>query len=178
MSRNLKLAITCLVLLVTITLISALPVGFSVDKKTVSSVSKDLLDSGDSTGQLLHAITITNSFLPRQYTLPRAQACLYNSERGYSEQLQVNWVGEDRVRAGLMDDDTVELGIETKKVQLVTGYHRVPKPMPVDPQFEDRREFDSIYVFFEETRGFDNGYVSCYELQEDDLAFGERITLV
>ncbi len=170
--QNAKISITCIVLIAIIITLSAMPIGWQITTSQVSSVSLQdimpILEEGKphyaTPGTNIYSITITNTFLPRQYELPIANACLYNTEKNAYQWTNVNWDV-----TGLPSDfgpnlNTIELGRETKTANLRITSNPQYRPMPAEPKtaiFEPQ-EYDKLYLFI------DTEYVDCYNIQPRD----------
>ena len=191
MNKNLLLAIICAVLIAAITFLSAAPIGITVVEQTVESIPASqityIVNEGEPAYQRLpipiHTVTYTNTFLPRQKLLPRAQACVYNSESKRGQNLDSQWQLGSRSYDDFVPyekyEDVVRLGRETKTIQLevwpYSQYRGKPVPGEQSPVLE---KFDVIYLFLYEERGFNDYYIDCGNLQESDLAQAKRIVLI
>jgi len=125
----------------------------------------------------IYTITITNTFLPRQYQLPKANACLYNSQLRKSVDTGVVWGGKSRRKDFGMDLNTVEIGRETKTVELKLMPHGRFIPSPEGRQVkipEEPEVYDKLLLFLDEGPHYE--YVNCYELQPED--FSEAINIL
>ncbi|MBI4146232.1 hypothetical protein HY489_02745 [Candidatus Woesearchaeota archaeon] len=198
MNKNLIAAIVCVVLITIITLLSALPFGFRIEQQTAQTLPADqvvpVMDEGQgyygpTPGPTIHTITFTNTFMPRQYVLPQAQACLYNTKNGQGAYLGTRWqVSSMQSKVDFGDNqNVVQLGKETRTVKLtIDKFVRWKRPivpqaaMPPEkiPKTTDYPEgFDTIYLWLI-TKEQSNFYPSCESLQQVDMEYAKKITLV
>ncbi len=205
MNKNLTAAIVCIALIAAITLLSALPIGFSRIEETAPTISTDLIAPireetqggfGNSPGPVVHRVTFVNTWLPRQVTLPRPSACLYNSKTHQGAYANARWqisTLESRVNDFGSGESVVQLGRGTRTVELtidqfVRWKRQVPasqtqpqKPMPAPgatvPVMDYPEGFDTLYLFLID-RNQPDFYPDCSNLQTADLAYAKKITVV
>lgn len=199
MNKNLLLAIGCVILIAAITLLSALPVGFSRYEETAPTLSmesiapvRDETQGGyaSSPGPVVHRITFVNTWLPRQVTLPRPSACLYNSKTRQGAYANARWQIsslESRVNDFGSGESVVQLGRGTRTVELTVDqfvrWQRQPmptagptKPAPA-PVMDYPEGFDTLYLFLID-RNQPDFYPDCGNLQTADLAYAKKISVV
>lgn len=207
MNKNLVAAIVCVLLIAAITLLSALPIGFSRIEETAPSVSAELLtpvleesQGGYSTspGPVVHRITFVNTWLPRQMTLPRPSACLYNSKTRQGAYANARWqisTLESRVNDFGSGESVVQLPRGTRTVELTidqfvrwkrppaqynTGMTKpvaMPAPGESTPVMDYPEGFDTLYLFLID-RNQPDFYPDCGNLQAADLAYAKKISVV
>lgn len=206
MNKNLALAILCIALIAIITLLSALPFGFSKTEETAISVPAELITpvrdetkgySGTTPGPVVHRITFTNTWLPRQVPLPRANACLYNSKTRQGAWANAHWqisTLESKISDFNSGDSVVQLGRETRTVELTIDqfvrWQRqpsspavpqkpVPAPIPGEstPVTDYPEGFDTLYLFLID-RNTPDFYPDCGNLQSADLMYAKKIAVV
>ncbi len=172
--------------------LSALPVGFTFDSKSIDSVK--LSDLVDGKHIVLHESTISNNFfLPKKFALDGMTACLYDPS-GVSAPTYLSAAyaksSEGRGLAPSFDEIFVgsnprEVGVEfaafeTQKVLLVANSqsYRYPKPvMPVDAKInssEERLNLENYYKGFDEillisAKKSKRDYFSCYDLTKEEV---------
>jgi hypothetical protein len=190
-SADLRTAITCLVLITIIIALGASPIGWTVTKETVQSVKlSDVLvvreegqpDYGQGPGIPIHTVTIKSTFMPRQYELPQASACLYNSELKAASYADVRWDVLDKASSLGINGNAVSVFRETKTATLklyqqikYTGRESIPaKPVPVGQEAET---YDQLLLFIEDTGTGYPAYTDCYNIQPEELEKAIRITI-
>ena len=202
MNRNLLGALVCVGVLVVLTLLSAIPFGFSVVSQTVPSILSSQVipvvqegkGYGQAPGPVVHRILLTNTFLPRQYVLPRAYGCLYNTENKQGQYINLRWQIiqlESKVSDFSSNENVVQLGRETRTVELTVDqmvrWERMtyPQPVPADvtrpvkpaPVVEYPEGFDTLYLWLLD-RNAQDFYPECSALQPSDMAKANRIEIV
>lgn len=202
MNKNLALAILCIALIAIITLLSALPFGFSKTEETAISVPAELITpvrdetkgySGTTPGPVVYRITFTNTWLPRQVPLPRANACLYNSKTRQGVWANTHWQIsnlETKISDFNSDESVVQLGRETRTVELTIDqfvrWERTPirepmtkpvaPPLPA-PSVDYPEGFDTLYLFLID-RNTPDFYLDCGNLQPADLMYAKKIAII
>lgn len=186
-------AIVCMVLIVIIAFLSALPIGFETYEETVSSLkSTDVFEihqEGDAVirmpklGPVVHRITFVNKFIPRQKLLSRVNACLYNSQTKYGAYLGARWQLSPEARGFDFRDQEnyVELGLETKSIELrveqqtrwVPRHEKDVKPIPIKIE----ETYDTLVLFFDQNTGFAKWH-QCDNLQQTEIDEAKKIKLV
>ena len=74
MNKNLALAIACIVIIAAITLLSAIPIKFTIREETIQTVQSAQVipiieegkGSGPVPGPIVHRLYIENTFIPKQ----------------------------------------------------------------------------------------------------------------
>lgn len=187
LTNNVKSAVVCIVLIAIITAISASPFGWTVKKETVQSVAlKDVYviqQEGQPNYPLpskqVMTITVSSSFIPRQYELPYVQACLYNSDLKVGRDLGANWdtQGETSgLRELVPSTNTLEVFNTAKTAVLKVQpnvFYRTNGPQPVAapekqavPQ--EPEVYDRLFLFLQDP-GKTYAYKPCFDLQRTDI---------
>src|SRR5574342_444124 len=107
--KNVILSALCIAIIAIIVAISAAPFGWRVSGTAVQSVRlsdiQPLLEEGQPsypTSFPIYTMTIKNNFIPRQFELPQASVCLYNTEMKSASNANVMWdVGQESTDFGL-----------------------------------------------------------------------------
>jgi len=173
---NAKLAAASLALIALLVGVSAMPVGWNIGATKVDSLSMSdimpVLDEGkaryQTRGTPIYTLTVTNNWIPRQYELPQAQACFYNSEKQAYQHAGVNWdVQEQRSDFG-PNLNVIELGRGTETATLLLGSSPQIRPMPVEKPIDfEPQTYDTLYLFLNEDDRYD--YIECFNLQPEQL---------
>ena len=154
--KNVTLATVCLVLIAIIVAISAAPFGWKVSGVAVQSVRladiQPVLEEGQPsypTSFPIYTLTVTNNFIPRQFELPQASVCLYNTEKKSASNANVMWdVGQEQTDFGLFGQ-VVEVMSGTKVANLKISSNPYYKPAPVEAKqvkFEPQ-VWNELYLF-------------------------------
>src|SRR5574342_365522 len=182
--KNVILSALCIAIIAIIVAISAAPFGWSVSGTAVQSVRlsdiQPLLEEGQPsypTSFPIYTMTIKNNFIPRQFELPQASACLYNTEMKSASNANVMWdVGQESTDFGLFGQ-VVEVGSGTKTANLKISsspYYRpapdMTKPIKFEPQV-----WDTLYLFLNTDRTYQ--YVDCYNFDSVDKSKAIRISV-
>jgi len=204
MNRNLLSALVCVGVLIVLTLLSAIPFGFSVVSQTALSIPSSQVipivqegkGYGQAPGPIVHSILLTNTFMSRQYVLPRAYGCFYNTENKQGQYANMRWQIsqlESKISDFSSNENVVQLGRETRTVELTVDQmvrwermqylpqstpqpeiSRAVKPMPV---VEYPEGFDTLYLWLLD-RNAQDFYPECSALQPSDMAKAKRIEIV
>lgn len=182
------LAILSLVLIGILVGLSAVPYGWTVQTTTVPSLKLDQLITVYKEGQVeyskppvpIYTITVTNKFIPRQYELPNAQACLYNTEKGAGQWVNVGW-DYDAMRSEIGPDlNTMEVYRGSKTAVLNANNQPFYEPRPVKESVQDIKretpEYDKLLLFVSPQMKYE--YVECSALKQSDLARAITIPIV
>ncbi len=192
---NLKAAIACLIVIAIIVALSASPIGWKIEKQAVSSVAlKEIVvvrqegepEYGPGPGIPVYTITIINTFIPRQYQLPFATACLYNSELKATSYANVQWDVKEQPFEFGPSATSLEITQGTKTATLkvfssvrykskeIREAQQIPeKPVPV----AEAEVYDQLLLFLTEAGIRNYGYVDCYNLQADDFEAALKILI-
>jgi len=189
--KNVKMAAICMIIITIIVTLSAAPIGWTITKNAVASVRLSEVyrvlqegqpDYGPGPGVPSYTITVTNSFIPRQYELPQANACLYNSGLRAATDLPVQWDVAEKPSDFGPHLNTVELGKETRTVTLkAMPYIRwkappgVPRPAEPAQKEQELEVYDQLLLFLQEGRVSE--YVGCYNLQPEHFARAIKISI-
>ena len=165
--------------------LSASPIGWSVQKKPVDSVKlNDVLkvldqgqpDYGGGPGIAVYTVTVTSTFMPRQYGLPQTQACLYNTVNKTGVDLSVQWDVQLQSSALGIDTNYLEVFQGSKSATLnamaIARYkpeQAAGKPQPVFVV----ESYDQLLLFFNED--FRYSYRQCNMLQPADIEQAVKI---
>jgi len=200
MNKNLLIAVICIVIVVLINVLSALPIGFTLTQQTVSVLSaaevtpiaeeKTLYGGpgyGTTSGPVIHTLTLTNTVIPRQYVLPATYACLYNTQTQEGVSVGTRWQVsslESKISDFGQWENVVQLGKETKTVELTVDKfvrlkHILQREngetyLSAEPDFPTG--FDTLYlwVIMDERVNF---YPQCESLQPADIAMAQQVRL-
>lgn len=169
MNKNLAIAGTCIILIAIITFLSALPIGWTVEQEAAESVKLSAVSpehAGEQQRTPLYTISVTSTFMPRQYELPRTNACLYNTQTQAGRHLPVDWnVQEQRSEFGLRRN-TLDAFKDAKTATLNTMAG--PRAPPLEQEADRKPEvYDQLLIFF----GEEGRYPSkdCFNLQPADF---------
>ncbi len=183
------LAIISLVLIGILVGLSAVPYGWTVQTTTVPSLKLDQVVTVYKEGQVeyskppvpIYTITVTNTFIPRQYELPNAQACLYNTEKGAGQWIGVSW-DYDAMRSEFGPElNTLEVYRGSKTATLNANsqpYYEtrpVKAPAPVDVT-QETPEYDKLLLFISPQMTYE--YVECTALKPTDFSRAITIPIV
>lgn len=200
MNKNLLAALISLGLLVVLTLLSAIPFGFSVSSQTVQSIPAGQVipivqegkGYGPAPGPVVHRILLTNTFMPRQYVLPRPYGCFYNSQNKQGMYANLRWQVsqlESKISDFSSNENVVQLGRETRSVELTVDqlvrWERMPypstpemtRPVKPAPVVEYPEGFDTLYLWLID-RNTQDFYPSCEAIQPSDMQMAKRIEIV
>jgi len=180
-ATSIRIAASSMILIAVLVLLSALPLGWDVQGQAVSSVqlSQILNVQTDTAYQPptvpIYTVTVTSNFIPRQYELPRANACLYNSQLKAAQYLSVDWN---------VKQHTKEFGPGIKSLEVFNGQKaatlyaypaqrwkerlRVPEgpPLAERPLITGQQQvevYDQLLLFLDED------YPDCFNLQPEDF---------
>jgi len=179
-----KTATGCMIIIAIIVALSASPIGWSVTSSAVSSVRlsdiQPVLEEGQPSYAKsipIYTTTVTNTFIPRQYELPQATACLYNTEKQAYGGTNVFWDIQSQPSDFGQGLNTMEVGRESKIATLKTSSNPYYKPSPreaVPVKFEPQ-VWDKLYLFLNTGRTYK--YIDCNNLQPEDLARAIKISI-
>ena len=185
------LAIISLVLIGILVGLSAVPYGWTVDKSSVSSVKLDQVMTVYQEGQAeynkppvpVYTITVTNTFIPRQYELPNAQACLYNTEKQAGQWIGASWDYESMRSEFAPSLDTLEVGKGSKTAVLRVNnqpYYetrpvKVPMPSP-SAMVQETPVYDQLLLFLGPQTSYE--YVECTALKQSDFSRAIKIPII
>jgi hypothetical protein len=181
------LAIISLVLIGILVGLSAAPYGWTVQTTTTPSLKLDQLVTVYKEGQIeyskppvpIYTVTVTNTFIPRQYELPNAQACLYNTEKGAGQWVNVGWDYEELHSEFGPDLNAMEVYRGSKTAVLNANsqpYYEPATPVktPVPPDTKrETPEYDKLLLFISPQLSYD--YIECTALKPSD--FSKAITI-
>lgn len=183
---NLAIALVCIVLIVIIIALSASPIGWKIEKKAVDSINlKDVVvlrNEGEAgyglPGIPVYTITVTNTFIPRQYELPYVMSCLYNSNLRTNSYISTQWDTQPQVSEFGQGSNTLEVirGTKTATLKLMPEIRYKPnQPVPVK-QVQQNETYDQLLLFFQEAGGRTK-YIDCFNLQDADLESAIKIAV-
>lgn len=170
-------AITSMALIAILVALSAVPVGWNIQTQAATSIKLSdimpVIEEGkphyQTRGVPVYTLTVTNNWVPRQYELPQASACLYNSQEDAYQYADVRWdTPEQRSDFG-PSLQVLELGRGTKSASLLLGASPQLRPIPVETkplQFEPQ-VYDNLYLFVKQTDRYE--YLDCYNLQPGQI---------
>ena len=181
-SKNLIAAGVCILIIAIIAALSASNIGWKVEKKAVSSVKlSDVMVTklegepyGTGPGVQIYTITITNTFIPRQYELPYFSICLYNTELKKSSIADARWDIKEQSSQFGDGQNTLEVIKGTKSANLLVSQGIRYKPVPAAERAEPVKAsqieevYDKLLLFLQE-KGKGYMYRDCYTLQESDF---------
>lgn len=179
-----KLATTCMVLIAIIVALSASPIGWTVSSSAVSSVRlseiQPILEQGQPEYPIsfpIYTVTVTNTFIPRQYELPQASACLYNTDKKSASNANVFWDIAGQPSDFGIPGNALEVGRETKSANLKLSQSPYYKPSPrdVSPEKFEPQVWNELYVFLSEGRTY--YYADCYNFDSLDKSKAIKITI-
>lgn len=148
-----------------------------------------------SPGPVVHRVTFVNTWLPRQVTLPRPSACLYNSKTRQGAYANARWqisTLESRVNDFGSGESVVQLGRGTRTVELTvdqfvrwkrqapqyeSGMTKPVMPPAAMPVMDYPEGFDTLFLFLID-RNQPDFYPDCSNLQAADLAYAKKISVV
>ncbi len=170
--KNMKFALLDVILILLIVAVSASGIGLNVETHPVASVLlKDIVivrQEGDAQYQPpaipIYTVTVTNKFIPRQYELPIATACLYNSEKKASSYLDVRWDVQEQASQLGMSTTALEVYRESKTATLKAypGVRYKGMPQPVTEKLSTEIEtYDQIYLFLRDASK-SYTYIDCF----------------
>lgn len=191
-TKSWQLAVGCVAVIAVIVALSSSNIGWSIQEKAVESIAlKDILtireadqpDYGPGPSIPVYTITIANTFIPRQYELPYATACLYNSKLKAANSATVIWYPQSYSDFGPAAN-TVEVfsGSKTATLKLTPTIRYKEKPMPARPEMakNETEVYDQLLLFLGEKTGarvFDYAFQDCYNLQANDFATAVKIPI-
>jgi hypothetical protein len=183
-------ALDFLIIILVIVALSASSIGWKIEKTTVGPVKlSDVLiireegqpDYGPGQGTPVYTITVTNTFIPRQYELPAATACLYNADLKSPSYADVRWDikgQESEFGPGAQTFEIVKGSkTATLKVWPQIRYkskdvvvQRIAPEKPVPAQQESVETYDQLLLFLNEagSRKY-SAYADCYNLRAEDF---------
>jgi len=161
--------------------ISAIPIGWTVEKNAVQNISLEevvpIIEEGKPIyrkGTPIYTLTVANRWIPRQYELPEAQACLYNSEQDAYDFAEVYWDIRGQ-RTDFGPQDVLELGQTQQKATLLLGSRAQVRPLPVDVPDYEPQTYDTLYLFLNE--GDRRDHIECYNLQDSQIKNAVKIPI-
>lgn len=179
-----RIATTCMVIIAIIVALSASPIGWKISTSSTPSIKlselQPILEEGQpsySASFQIYTVTVTNTFIPRQYELPQASACLYNIERKAASNANVFW-SEPGVQSDFgLPGNTVEVGRGSKTATLKISQSPYYKPAPREAkpvQFEPQ-VWNELYLFLSTGRTYQ--YVDCYNFDSVDKSKAIKILI-
>lgn len=174
-------AIGALIVIATIVTMSAIPIGWTLEKRSVQNIALEevvpVIEEGKPVyqkGTPVYTLTVTNKWIPRQYELPQAQACLYNSEENAYDFADVYWDVQGQ-RTDFGPQNVLELGQEQRTATLMLGSRAQVRPLPVDAPDYEPRVYDTLFLLLNE--GDRREYIECYNLQPEQIQEAVKIPI-
>ncbi len=191
--KNVGIAVACLVLIAIIVTLSALPIGWQITKQAAQSVmlkevhrviEEGQPDYGPGPGVPIYSISVTSTFIPRQFELPNTQACLYNTQLRRGIDVGTEWDVREKYSEFGAGMRTMEVFKDTKtatlRVMPYTRWKPVPaiarEKVPAPPVPEEIEVFDQLLLFIHEDRQYD--YVNCYNILPTDFQKAMAISVL
>ncbi len=164
--------------------VSASPIGWNVTTTTVESVKLSEIAPIIKEGQAgyplaqipVQTITVTNTFITRQYELPQANACVYNTEKRVGQYIGASWDAEMTRSDFAVSYNVIEVpkGSKTATLRIMPFSQFEPRPMK-DVPTQEQQVYDKLYLFFENGQ---NSYPDCSLLIEKDMMNAVVIPIV
>lgn len=155
--------------------ISASPIGWQVSTTTIESVKltdiAPILKQGQPAYPLapiaVQTVTITNTFITRQYELPQANACVYNTEKRVGQYIGVAWDAELERSDFAFSYNVIEVpkGSKTATLRITPFSQYEPYPTKEIPP-QEPQVYDKLYLFLEQNGQY--SYPDCSLLAEKD----------
>lgn len=181
-TRSAKLAALCMVIIAIIVAISAAPIGWNVSGIAARSVRlsdiQPILEEGQPsypTSFPIYTMTITNNFIPRQFELPQASVCLYNTEKKSATNANVMWdIGQEQSDFGLFGQ-VVEVmsGTKIANLKISSNPYYKPSPREVQPVKFEPQVWNELYLFLNTDRA--SQYIDCYNFDSVDKSKAIKI---
>lgn len=183
--KDAQLAIFSIAIIAIIVGISAAPIGWTVTSSTVPSIRLSdvtpILEEGQpsyASAIPIHTITVKNTFIPKQYELPQATGCLYNTQMKAGQGANVFWDIQQQYSDFGQGLNVMEVGRGTKTATLKISsspYYR-PAPMETKPVKFEPQVWNELYLFLNEGRTYE--YIDCYTaLSPEVMAKAIRISI-
>jgi len=179
-----RIATACMVIIAIIVSLSASPIGWKVTTSAVPSIRlsdlQPILQEGQPSYAAsfpIYSVTVTNSFIPRQYELPQASVCMYNIEKKAAANANVFWGEQTQPSDFGLPGNTIEVGRGSKTAVLKISQNPYYKPMPREAQpvaFEPPI-WDEAYLFLSTGRTYQ--YVDCYNFENVDKSNAIKILI-
>ena len=192
--KNVLAAVVCIFIIAVIVALSASKIGWKVEKKAVDSVELNklviVLEQGQQfyqpPGIPIYTITVTNTFMPRQYEIPFVTACLYNSDKKAYSYIDAQWdLRQDASELGL-GQNTIEIASgsrnATLKVMPVVRYKGTATVQAVQAEkmgpivSSEIDVYDQLLVFLMDPNKRFN-YIDCNSLQQKDIDSALKIAI-
>ncbi|MFH1506706.1 MAG: hypothetical protein ABIE94_07035 [archaeon] len=192
MNKNILIISICAIVIIVLLILHSIQIGMTVKITTPTSVSRDdLEDYGVSKRIILQTINIDNDyFLPRNYELPRTRVCIYDSTTLNGQELYSNYVSDGGFQS-YPDNINGRIEVEahgTKMVTLETNKDSYPHAVPIEEGGKSGlSEFDKILLVPVQDPGasgngftpyYDQYYVNCYSLTQEDVSKSVQIDLI
>lgn len=191
-NKNLIAAITCVAIILIIIALSGSNIGWKVEKQAVSSVKLKSVavtkvegePYGAGPGTPIYTISVTNTFIPRQYELPYHQACLYNTELKTALYADTKW--DVKGEASQLGQETTSLeiikGTKTANLLVFQGIRYTPKdvnaiPAAATPTKVQEEVYDQLLLYLQEG-GLNPMFPDCSNLQESDINAAIKIPII
>lgn len=150
--------------------LSTVPYGLTSHGKAVSSVALDsilpVVEEGKapyrSSNVPLYTMSVTNTFIPRQFELAQASACLYNTEKNAYRYLDVMWDIPNQMSDFGPSNRVLEVDFGTKTATLTTSVYPQVRPVMEKPIQYELEVYDELYLIFNEGDRYE--YVDCFSL--------------
>lgn len=176
-NKNLIAAIVCIVIIAILITFSGSNIGWKVEQQAAQSIQlKDVIverkegeaQYGPGQGTQIYTITVTNTFIPRLYELPKTAACLYNSELKATTNADIKWAFGKEYTEYDRETTTMEVyGTKTANLLIFRGIRYKPESTAPVPVKEQKPEvYDQLLLFLSDRLNF---YMDCYALQEKDF---------
>ncbi|MEM3154565.1 MAG: hypothetical protein QW165_03320 [Candidatus Woesearchaeota archaeon] len=180
-----KLATACMVVIATIVTLSASQIGWTVTSSSVPSIKLSELQTVIEEGQPsypvsypIYTVTVTNTFIPRQYELPQASACLYNAENKAASNANVFWDVAGQPSDFGIPGNILEVGRGSKTATLKISQNPYYKPVPREvkqPVPFEPPVWNELYLFLNTGRTYQ--YIDCYNFDSLDKSKAIKILI-
>lgn len=183
-NKNLIAAIVCIVIIAILISLSGSNIGWKVETHAVDSIQlKDVISErleteaqyGPGQGTPIYTITVSNSFIPRQFELPNTAACLYNSDLKTATNADLRWsFGKDYTDYDIQTTTMEVSGVKTANLLVLRSVRYKPESMKTETSvaIATTEVYDQLLLFVSDKLTF---YKDCYNLQEKD--FDEAIKI-
>src|SRR5574341_490640 len=179
-----KIATTCMVIIAIIVALSASPIGWKISTTSVKSIKLSELQPVLEEGQPsypaaypIYTVTVTNTFIPRQYELPQASACMYNIEKKAASNANVFWSEPGMPSEFGLPGNTIEIGkgSKTATLKISSNPYYKPSPREAKPAAFEPQVWNELYLFLNTGRTYQ--YVDCYNFDSVDKSKAIKISI-
>lgn len=166
-SRQYIGSLACVAIILIITLLSGSGIGLIVTETALAEIPKDQIEQNQQIS--VYEVKISNKYFPRQYYLPRLEACFYDEQTRATTFASVRADVEESTFTG---DKAVSLGLNEQQTVKYMLNAEIPRPVMKEEGEPKELQYDTLLLMkSEDSKG-------CYELTSKDIEDAIKIKIV